>query len=61
MATLMTAHQLPPEALDRRLSIAERKAALAAWAEQHAPHWHPGQPAHRHLGGDRIHDHKENR
>jgi hypothetical protein len=57
----MTADQpIPPEALDRRRSFEERRAALNRWAEHNAPHWHPGQPMHRHAGGDRIHDHKEN-
>jgi hypothetical protein len=54
----MTRHPLLTRALDRTLPLAERREAYKRWADEHAPHHHPGQPWHTHAGGDRIHHHE---
>ena len=43
-------------ALNPRLPLAERRAALSD-VMGGLLHRHPGQPAHRHPGGDGIHTH----
>jgi hypothetical protein len=59
----MTADQpIPPEAMDRSVPVERRRKALTDWYEASAPHTHPALGhMHRHLGGGKPHDHKENR
>ena len=58
-APALTASGLPAAALDKRLTIAQRRAALTAAGFGGSRHIHPGQPVHSHPGGAGIHVHRK--
>jgi hypothetical protein len=52
-------HPLIARAMDRRLPLEERRASYRRWADEFQRHGHPGRGWHSHPGGNRNHNHEE--
>jgi hypothetical protein len=52
-------HPLIERAMNRGLSLQERRDAFRAWSAEHVLHVHPGRPAHSHADAAAFHRHEE--